>query len=150
MYQKDLTHSQILRNLTMFFVGLSMYFAVQHYFFSSPSLDKLLMYAASEINKTCPIVVDEETQLDNTIALPDNVFQYNFTLPNLSKSDSVFEGIKKIIEPKILNSTKTSPDLKTFRDNKVTMNYNYRDKEGVFLFKIIITPEMYLNSKENQ
>ena len=43
-----------------------------------------MMAAASEINKTCPIMVDQYTQLDNALALPDNSFQYNYTLIDIS------------------------------------------------------------------
>ena len=47
------------------------------------------------------------------------------------------------MEPTILNVVKTNPDLKIYREHKVTMAYNYVDKKGVFLFKIMITSEKY-------
>lgn len=57
----------------------------QQVFFKASSFDKAMMQAASELNKTCPIIVDQHTQFDNAIALPDNVFQYNYTLINIIK-----------------------------------------------------------------
>ncbi|MEP7258717.1 MAG: hypothetical protein ABI687_10015, partial [Flavitalea sp.] len=40
--------------------GLS-YFAIQQIFFKPASFDKSLMGVASELNKTCPIMVDKDT-----------------------------------------------------------------------------------------
>jgi len=78
--------------------GLSS-FAVKQIFFKPVSFDKAMMEAASELNKTCPIMVDKETRLDNTVAMPDNVFQYNYTLVNLEKSQINIDTIKKYVEP---------------------------------------------------
>jgi hypothetical protein len=119
------------------------YFGVQHLFFKAPSFDKAMMEAASELNKTCPIMVDQDTRLDNAAALPGNTFQYNYTLVNLDKSEVNIDTVKKYIEPQIINNVKTNPDLKAYRDNKVTMAYNYRDKNGTFVLKISVTPDMY-------
>jgi hypothetical protein len=38
------------------------------------------MAAANELNKSCLMMVDQDTRLDNAVALPENVFQYNYTL----------------------------------------------------------------------
>ncbi len=37
------------------------------------------MEIASEINKSCPMMIDKETQFDNALAMPGKVFQYNYT-----------------------------------------------------------------------
>jgi hypothetical protein len=102
-----------------------------------------MMAAASEINKTCPIMVDQYTRLDNVLAMPDNACQYNYTLVNIDKSEVNLDIVKKYIKPGLINNVKTSPDLKIYRDNKTTMVYNYRDKNGVFILKYSVTPDMY-------
>lgn len=122
--------------------GLS-YLAVQQLFFKPVSLDKAMMEAASELNKTCPIMVDQDTRLDNAVALPGNIFQYNYTLVNLYNSEVNIDTVKKYFEPGIINNVKTNPDLKVYRDNKVTMAYYYKDKNGEFVLKISVTPDMY-------
>jgi hypothetical protein len=33
--------------------------------------------------------------------------------------------------------------MKDYKENKVTMAYNYRDKNGKFILKINVTPEKY-------
>lgn len=122
--------------------GLS-YFAVQQLFFKVPSYDKAMMEIASEINKSCPIMVDAETRLDNTVALPKNVFQYNYTLINIEKASVDTVDIRNSLEPTIINYVKTNPQMKTQRDLKTIINYYYKDKEGVFLLIISVTPDKY-------
>lgn len=119
------------------------YYAVQQIFFAPPSLNKLMMNAASELNKACPVVVDQYTQLDNAVAMPNNTFQYNYTLIDLEESQVNIDTIEKYLVPEIINNIKTSPDMKLFRDNKVTLAYYYKDKNGVFVWKLIVTPDMY-------
>ncbi len=88
-------------------------------------------------------MVDEETRLDNSISLPGNVFQYNYTLINIERENIVISEIEDYIRPLILNNIKTNPDLKAFRDNEVTMAYDYKDKFGVYLFKLAFTSDQY-------
>jgi hypothetical protein len=110
---------------------------------TSPTFDKVLMQTASELNKTCPVMVDKETRLDNAVALPENVFQYNYTLINVVKDSVNIQAFEDIMKPMILNIVKTNPDLKIFRDNKVTMSYNYQDMNGVFITKISVVADQY-------
>lgn len=119
------------------------YWGIQQLFFKPPSIDKVLMMAASELNKSCPIMVDQDTRLDNAFASPDNAFQYNYTLVNLEKSQIHPDTVKKYVEPGIINNLKTSPNLRIYRDNKTTIVYNYRDKNGVFVVKFSVTPDKY-------
>lgn len=122
--------------------GLS-FFAVQHFFFNKPSFDKVMVEVASEINKTCPLMVDQNTRLDNTVAMPNNVFAYNYTLVNLEKQDIDIDEMKNFIEPNVVNNMKTNPDMKIYRKNRTTMTYNYKDKNGEFILKINVSPDMY-------
>jgi uncharacterized membrane protein YukC len=124
-------------------VAVLVAFFVQQYFFKAPTFDKAMMDAASQINQSCPIMVDQETRLDNAVAMPGKVFQYNYTLVNLAKDSINISGLESYIKPMILNNVKTNPDMKGFRDNKVTMIYNYKDKDGIYITRINITPDMY-------
>jgi len=128
-------------------VGLIVYFLVKQFVFAPPSFDKVMMKAASEINESCPIMVDQDTRLDNAIALPDNILQYNYTLVNWVKDSVDLKGFEDYMQPMILNNVKTNPDLKIYRDNKTTMAYNYKDMNGVFITKISITADQYSDSE---
>lgn len=111
--------------------------------FKKPTLEKNLVEAANIINKNCPMMIDSETRLDNAIALPNNIFQYNYTLINMAKESINIEEMRQYLEPNIVNFVKTQPDMKTMRDNKTTVNYSYKDKEGVFLLTISVKPDQY-------
>jgi hypothetical protein len=116
---------------------------VQHFFFKAPTYDQVMMKAASEINKSRPMMVDQDTRLDNAVALPANIFQYNYTLVNLEKAKTDVSQIENYLTPILINNVKTNPDMKINRDNKTTMGYYYKDRNGEFLFKILVTPELY-------
>jgi len=111
--------------------------------FKKPAIDKAMMEMASEINKSCPFMVDNLTRLDNAVAMPNNVFQYNYTLINIVKDSLDINELKNNIEPTIINFVKTNPDMKAMRDNKTTVNYYYKDMTGVFLLTISVGPDKY-------
>lgn len=102
-----------------------------------------MMQVAGELNKTCPVMADAETRLDNTVALPGKIFTYNYTLINQLKDSINVEELKKYLTPIITNNMKTNPVMKFYRDNKITMSYYYKDKQGVFLLSIDVTPDQY-------
>ncbi len=119
------------------------YVVVQQLFFKPPSIDKLMMKVASEINENCPIMVDAETRLDNAISLPKNIFQYNYTLLTIEKETADTVEIKNYLEPSITNTVKSSPDMKFMRDSRIIIRYYYRDNAGHYLFSISVTPDKY-------
>jgi len=132
-----------MKTVIGFIVGIGTIILVQQFFFKTPSFDKAMMEAASEINKSCPFMVDQYTRLDNVVALPNNTFQYNYSLINMNKEDVDIVGLTNYLEPTIVNNVKTNPDLKAYRDNKTTMAYYYKDKNGNFITKIEVSEDKY-------
>ncbi|MFZ4454730.1 MAG: zinc ribbon domain-containing protein [Bacteroidales bacterium] len=126
-------------------IGIAIMFNLQYFVFKtqSPSIDTALQQFASEINKSCPIMIDSETRFDNAIALPNKMFAYNFTLINLQKETVDTLQIRNQIEPRIINIVKTNPEMEYVRARKVNLSYNYKDKNGVYLFQIVVTPKQY-------
>ena len=122
---------------------LIVYLAVQQVFFKPISFENQIREMANELNKSCPIMVDSETQLNNAMVLNDNTFEYNYTLVNMGRAELDIEALESYLQPIILNNIKTSPDLKIFRDNEITMAYNYKDKNGEQLFRIVFEAENY-------
>lgn len=113
-------------------------------FFLKPKVSEThMMLLAAEANKSCPVMIDEITQLVNTEALEGNAFQYNYTLVNVDKMQVNSDTLRKYLEPGIIENIKTNPQLLYFRDHKTTMHYNYSDKNGALILKISITPDMY-------
>lgn len=112
------------------------------------SKDQMLL--VSELNKNCPFMLDKETRFDNAMSLPNNTIQFNYTMVNCIKDTLNLDESRKSFEPYLLNGIKTSPDLKIFRDEKVTFNYDLRDKNGVFLFRITVSPDQYLTPDQDE
>jgi hypothetical protein len=110
-----------------------------------PYIDSDMIEAANEMNKNCPFMVDKNTRLDNTTAMLDNTFQFNFTLINTSKDKIDADTFKKKMQPILINFARTSPDAKIFRDEKIIINYNYKDRDGVFIVRLSVAPDIYLN-----
>jgi hypothetical protein len=133
-------NKKILGTIVGFALG---YFAVQQIFFKTPPFDEVLMQSASELNKSCPMMVDGETRLDSATVFPGNAFQYNYTLVNLEKEEINPDTIRKYLEPGIINNVKTNRQMKIFRDHKTTIDYSYKDKNGVFVLKMSVTPDKY-------
>jgi hypothetical protein len=123
-------------------IGVIAGIVIQRIYFN-PTTEEQLEKAAAIINKKCPVMIDGDTRLESAAVLPGKGFQYNFTLVKMV-SDSVNvstfnEGMTKLL----LQSIKTTPVLKAYRERGVTMSYSYSDKNGNFISTITITPDMY-------
>ena len=119
------------------------YFLIQQILFKKPTIDKVIMEAASEINKSCPIMVDKDTRLDNVLAMPNNSIQYNYTLVNFEDDTIEVDELTDYLRPIIVNNIKTNPDMKWYKDNRVTFLYNYKNRKGVFILKLKVTSDEY-------
>jgi hypothetical protein len=123
-------------------IAIIVAFLVKQLFFK-PTYDNELMNAAGELNENLPIMINDETRLDNVMATSENTFMYNYTLVNMVADSIDVIDMRNFMEPRILNDVRTNPGLKAFRDRGTTMVYNYKDENGVFLLKIAITADQY-------
>ncbi len=139
---KSINKKRIGTIVAIIVLGLS-YFAVQQLFFKEPSFDKEIEHASIELNKECPMMVDPNTRLDNAEALPGRKIKYNYTLVELEKSEINLDTVTKYVEPGIVNNIKTNQEMALYRDNNTTFIYNYKDKNGLFVYEFTVTPEMY-------
>ena len=82
--------------------------------------------------------------LDDTINGSDFIF---LSVPTPSNPDGSvnLDTVNKYIRPNIIENVKNSPDLKFYRDNNITLDYKYYDKNGKFALEISVTPEIYNN-----
>ncbi len=87
------------------------------------------------------MMVDKETRLDNTMVLPNKTIVYRYTLVNMNASDIKKDELTAALRPMVLNSYKTDTSMKSFRDNGVTMQYQYSDKNGVFITEFAASPK---------
>lgn len=101
--------------------------------------DKALTMMADEMNKSCPVMIDQYTRLDNVKVLSGKKMEYNYTLLGTD-----FSNISPdVLDENILNLVKTHPQMNNLRDLKTTFIYVYKNEEGKELHKYIVTPDMY-------
>lgn len=131
-----------IKTLVGLVIGLGVMLIVQQVIFK-PSIDKVMLDVAVQMNESCPMMVDDETRLDNVVAMPGNIFQYNYTLIHVEKATADIDELTSFLQTSITNDVKTNPDLQIYRDNQTTMTYNYRDKNGKSLTVISVVPEDY-------
>ncbi len=103
------------------------------------TIDALLFKTASDLNSKLPIMVDAETQLDNTIGV-NNTFRYNYTLINYSSSDISAQDINSSLKEKIINNVCTTEEMQIFVGNGVTVSYAYYGKKGKLITVIPVLP----------
>jgi hypothetical protein len=118
------------------------YFATQFLLKEFKGNNHVLKDMANELNKKCPIMVDNVTRLDSASIPNDNTFQYNYTL-SISKEDSIYKGesIKQFIKSNAQKNLNKNPEMNYMRDNLVSLKYTYKDKNGKQLFDFNIKLE---------
>ena len=87
--------------------------------------------------------VDEYSRLDSATALGKTNFNYYYTLFDTERSEVNLDTVNKYIRTGIIENVKTNPELRAFRKNRITMDYSYFDKNGEFVTKISVTPDLY-------
>lgn len=98
---------------------------------------------AEEVNASAPMMIDNITRLDHAEVIRNNTFRYNYTLVNHTKSDPEINDLIERMENRITTLVKDSKKLEPYKKNKITMSYFYMDKNGDFLFEILVTPDKY-------
>lgn len=134
---------QILLAVIVFTIG---YFTAQEFIFKGNKILNDMKGHAAVINENCPVKVDKYARLDSAVVIDKNTFQYNYTLIDLNKAEINLDTANKYIKPGLIDQAKTNPALKVFRENKVTFNHHYIDRNGDFVTDITVTPEIYLEN----
>lgn len=92
-----------------------------------------------QANLQLPKLVDDQTRLDKIIVIDINNLKYNFTFIDIEKKE--IQSIDEFITENKLNldnTYKTSDQFKMFRDNKISLQYDYYDKNGELVASINI------------
>ncbi len=118
-------------------------YAVTQLVLKFPVMNKFMELKAAEINKSCPIMIDEYTRLDSASVMADNSFQFSYTLVQMDASALNPDTVRKYMEPGIVEHVRLSPDMKLFRDSKITIVYKYNDKNGEDVLAIQVPPDRY-------
>lgn len=117
------------------------YYGVQNLF--KKDLEAELKNAALELNKETPIQVDQYTRLDSASTIGKTNLIYYYTLLETEKSEVNLDTVHKYLRPSIIENVKNSPQLEVYRNNNITLDYKYYDKNGDLVTEISVTPELY-------
>lgn len=106
---------------------------------------KVFELASQEVNKQCPITVDEVTKMDSTTySGKENTFSYYYTLSGAGDDPSIVESTKEYLEKTLPGTLKATKEMKVYQESNVTMEYIYLSSSThQELFRIKITPDMY-------
>lgn len=130
-------------SLLLSIIGIAILFTLQQCTDGKSSFRKVLLQASEQVNKQCPMTVDSETRLDNTIVVGDDVIQYNYTLTEDTKETLDTTKLREAMIPIATNQIKTTPATETLRKHNTIFSYLYRDKNSAYAFSFSVTPEMY-------
>ena len=92
-----------------------------------------LFAAAKEINKKCPIPVDENTRMDSATVYNEYMITYHYTVHTINSKDVDLAKFKTSMETSMNAKYKTDAQLAVYRDNNIAIAYDYKDKAGEFL-----------------
>lgn len=106
---------------------------------------KVFELAAEQVNKQCPITVDEMTRMDSTTySGKDNTFTYFYTLSGKADDPTMSEQLKKSLEETLPETIKNTEEMKVYRESDVTIKYIYLSgKTKEELIQVTVTPDMY-------
>lgn len=107
----------------------------------SVNVDSQLKIIAENANKMCPKPLDEWTRLDSCSVPGEKRYRYYHTLTGVAVEDTTL--LKDALTTQIVSIIRVNPDMSFFKDNDVTMEYQYNDESIKYLFKIVVTPENY-------
>jgi uncharacterized RDD family membrane protein YckC len=102
-----------------------------------------LHIAALEINASAPKMVSSDTRFDGVQVEPGPTFRYNYTFTDLSlqtlDASKFMASLNSSLHQKFSKDLCTSPEMKFFRDARVTLKYSYADKYGKLIGAIVVT-----------
>ncbi|HSY60385.1 MAG TPA: hypothetical protein VK796_00860 [Cytophaga sp.] len=105
----------------------------------------LLNTMVEQVNKSCPITLDAETRMDGAEVISNDKIQFNYTLTQKEQHEVDAASLQARVQPILLENMKSNASFEVLRTQKITVVFNYKDKNGVSIFKIVITPQQYTN-----
>lgn len=108
-----------------------------------PTIDDNLVKIANEINSHAPIIIDNNTQLNNVTALPGRVIVYNYALINTDPSQIDTTYFIRTSKESMINRLSTFPQAKYFRENNIQLQLTFTDDKNRYLCRFSIAPGEY-------
>ena len=111
-------------------------------------LNRELTKIAAEWNRSTPVALEAHTRFDSVGVTPDNLFQYYYTITNIENPQKLIASYKNEMLEKMDKIYATDRSLQFFVENRVTMEYIYRDTMQNVVDVITIETDKYRRTKE--
>jgi len=103
-------------------------------------LEELIIARSKDINKQCPIMVDEATRLDATVAAGD-VLIYKYTLVSTAVADMDTSYFHSEVERRTTESYCSMDNMRQMLNDGVKCRYLYFDRNGTFVTSFLISSQ---------
>ena len=99
-----------------------------------------LLKVASEINKSLPMMVDQETELSNASASEGTII-YNYILVNYAAHEVDKSQFLVAMKQQVESHACGEPKMQIFWENGVSALYSYKGKDNQPIGEVVVTPE---------
>ena len=119
--------------------GMTLYNRVSDHSQAS-SFDDALSKQFTDLSKTLPKTMDSKMRMDAASVRPNRTMYYHYTLTTQKVSDLDLPKFVKAVKAHVVNYYQTDVSFQPFRDNGVTLDYDYFDANGHHIAEIIVGP----------
>jgi hypothetical protein len=85
-------------------------------------------------------MIDKDTRLDSSFAIGSESLNYRYTLVNYRTEELDTDVFLQEIEPDLVKSYCTHPDIELLRLNGIAMKYHYYGSDGDFIGSVEARP----------
>ena len=117
-------------------IGLVLGWSLSQNFFHTPSIHDQMVQSSNRINATLPKMLDSVTRFDSTSVNANHFCYHYIVLGEAAKLTP--DQITAAMRPSLVDNYKTKDEMKSFRDNNVTLDYTYSDSSGKQIAQIEI------------
>ncbi len=103
------------------------------------SIEEVLQVTARQLNEGNPMTVDPHSRVEKVVAGPGLRFTYLYTLTDVDAKTADAVDLRKGLEP-MVRRVVCSNDMRYFRENGVTVSYEFSDAVGRPLLGISMHP----------
>jgi len=118
-------------------MGFTSYFVRVKFF--KKDLQEEMQITAQKMNKKCPRMIDKITRLDRVEVKPGRQMHYHYSIISLSRAEVDTKKLAMAMKPILSRKCQQHRSLRLLVKNKVQLFHHYKDKDGKFLFKNVLT-----------
>lgn len=110
---------------------------------SGKKINHQLTEIAQNLNLSTPAVLDQHTRFDSVAVTTENIFQYHYTLINISNPQELLQEQKEYILSNMREAFKSDKSLRVFVKDNITIQYIYKDTANNIIDILTVDPGLY-------